>query len=221
MSVPSRKHHVKLALIILSLFVGVAGFVLYFGVVRPYQQLHSAHAVTIDGVVLDSPQSVTDFHLTDHNGNSFSKKNLKGQWTLLFFGFTNCGMVCPTTLAALNNMYHILQRELPDNELPQVVMISVDPERDSVERMKEYIAAFNPHFIGARGETAEINALEKQLHIVAVKMQAEGQSQNQYTINHSAEIMLFNPEGMLQAFLSYPHKAEQMAKDYKAVLQLM
>jgi protein SCO1/2 len=137
---------------------------------------------------------------------------------MMFFGFTNCGMVCPTTMAALNDMYKNLEQELPQDHLPAVVMVSVDPDRDTVARMNEYVTAFNSHFVGARAEMPQIETLQKELHLVAVKMQADGDAKNQYTINHSAEIMLFNPEGKLQAFMSYPHKADQMAKDYKAVL---
>ena len=121
-------------------------------------------------------------------------------------------------MAALNQMYQALQRELPDNKLPQVVLVSVDPERDTVEKMNEYVTAYNSHFIGVRAEIAETIALEKQLHIAVAKMQADGQGKNHYMINHSAEIMLFNPDAKLQAYLSYPHQAAQMIKDYKLIL---
>jgi protein SCO1/2 len=137
---------------------------------------------------------------------------------MMFFGFTNCGMVCPTTMASLNSMYRTLQQQIPDKQLPSVVMVSVDPERDTQERMNDYVTTFNKNFIGARAELPEITQLEKELHLVAVKMQA-GTGKNQYTINHSAEIMVFNPEGKLQAFMSYPHDAEQMVVDYKNMLR--
>ena len=111
-----------------------------------------------------------------------------------------------------------LEKDLPQDQLPQVVLVSVDPERDTTQRINEYVKAFNPHFIGARGDMAATTALEKQLHIISVKMLADGQGKNHYTINHSAEIMLFNPSAKLQAFLSYPHQAEQMANDYKLII---
>jgi protein SCO1/2 len=210
-----QKSHTPLLLTILLLFVVVAGTAIYFNVT------HKNSAITevkIDGMYLPTPKEMIDFELTDNTGKPFTKANLKGHWTMLFFGFTNCGMVCPTTMAALNDMYKHLSTELPSERLPAVVMISVDPDRDSVERMNEYVSAFNPNFVGARAEMPQIETLEKELHLVAVKMQADGAAKNQYTINHSAEIMLFNPEGQLQAFMAYPHKADQMAKDYKAIL---
>jgi len=162
---------------------------------------------------------MNDFHLTDFNGKAFTNENLKGHWTMMFFGFTNCAMVCPTTMSALSGMYKQLQKELPQNQLPQVVMVSVDPDRDTQERMKDYVTSFNSQFKGVRADIAETVALEKQLHIVAAKIEVDGQGNNQYTVNHSAEILLFNPKGQVQAYLSYPHQAEQMAKDYSLIVK--
>ncbi len=210
-----RKKHTGLIISILLALATVAGIVIYFGEIT---KTATADTVKIDGMYLPTPKEMIDFQLTDNTGKSYSQANLKGHWTMMFFGFTNCGMVCPTTMAALNDMYKTLKKELPIDRLPAVVMVSVDPDRDSVERMNEYVHAFNPGFLGARAEMPQIQALEKALHLVAVKMQADGNAKNQYTINHSAEIMVFNPEGKLQAFLSYPHKADEMVQDYKTIL---
>jgi protein SCO1/2 len=168
-----------------------------------------------EGVYLPQPRTdIMDFKLTDNHGKPFTRDNLKGHWTMMFFGFTNCGLVCPTTLAALRDMYKTLQKTLPADQLPQVVMVSVDPERDTVKRMNDYVTSFDPHFIGARADIDETVQLEKNLHIAAAKIESNGH----YTINHSAEILLFNPLGQLQAFLTYPHHAPQMVKDYQDIL---
>jgi len=172
----------------------------------------------INGAELSTAQAINDFKLTDNQGHSFSKKDLQGHWTMVFFGFTNCGMVCPTTLAALNQMYQQLAKELPKDVLPKVVMISVDPERDSAARMNEYVKSFNANFIGARGELSQTLAMEKQFHVVAAKMDAEGQGKNHYTVNHSAEIIVMNPEAKIQAYLSYPHDPQRLVKDYKTII---
>jgi protein SCO1/2 len=174
--------------------------------------------VKVAGLYLPIPTEIDDFKLKDTHGKAFSKQNLKGHWTLMFFGFTSCGMVCPTTLSSLNQMYLGLQGQLPPEQLPQVMLVSVDPDRDSITRIKEYVTAFNPKFTGARADMTQIEALEKQLHLISVKMQGSGSNKDQYTINHSAEIMVFNPDGKLQAYLSYPHDAGQMALDYKSIL---
>lgn len=209
------KSHGKLLLILITVFGLIATVAIYY-MARTHSHIQQ---VKIDGLYLQTPTEINDFKLKDTRGKTFTKQNLKGHWTLMFFGFTNCGMVCPTTMAALKKTVQILKSELPADQLPQVMMVSVDPDRDSIKRMKEYVNAFNPKFIGARAEKPEIEALEKQLHLISVKMQANGQGKNQYTINHSAEIMVFNPEGKLQAYLSFPHEANQMVMDYKTLIK--
>lgn len=210
--------HLKLISLLLLFSATVAFIVIYFGVIARPQKSHDLSQVKIDGVLLTESKDIHDFNLTDHHGNAFTKANLNGHWTMLFFGFTNCGYVCPTTLSALNKMYKDLEGDLKSDQLPQVVLVSVDPERDSVSRMNEYISAFNSNFIGVRGSQGETDAFAHQLHISAVKMQSEGEGNDHYMINHSAEILLINPQGQVQAYLSYPHKAEQMVKDYKTIL---
>ena len=210
-----QKGHGKLVFTILAALAVMIGAVLYFGVLqaRPVEA-----KAKIDGVYLPESKRIEDFKLVDNAGQTFTQDNLKGHWTLMFFGFTNCGMVCPTTMSALNKMYNTLSAELPVEKMPQVVMVSVDPDRDSIQRMNEYVTSFNPHFIGARAEIAQIEKMQQAFHLVAVKMQADGQDKDHYTINHSAEIVVINPQGELQAFMSAPHEPEQMAKDYKSML---
>ncbi|MES2217831.1 MAG: SCO family protein [Pseudomonadota bacterium] len=209
------KSNISLITWLLILLAVTVGAVIHFGNVKNLSV--QSKNVKISGLYLPAALDIANFQLTDNSGKPFSNANLKGHWTMMFFGFTNCGMVCPTTMAALNSMYQTLQQQLPERLVPNVVMVSVDPERDSVERMNAYVTTFNQKFIGARAELPQITALEKELHLVAIKMQA-GDNQNQYTINHSAEIMVFNPDGKLQAFMSYPHVAEQMITDYKNIL---
>jgi protein SCO1 len=214
-----QKSHAKLITIIIVIFSLFTAAVIYFGLVLPQQKLHDRKNVKIDGVLLPQSQGIAEFNFTDHTGKPFTKESLKGHWTMVFFGFTNCGNVCPTTLSELNTMYKTLQTQLPDKNLPQVVLISVDPDRDTISRLRDYISSFNPHFIAARADIAKTIALEKQLHIAAAKMEVNSKGKNQYTINHTAEILLFNPNAEVQAYLAYPHKADQMVKDYKLILR--
>lgn len=220
-NVVSKPKNNKLTLLILIIGAIIIASFVYVGIAEQRHQLTAnTQDIKIDGIYLNQPREINNFNLSDNHGNPFTKANLKGHWTMMFFGFTNCGYVCPTTMASLNKMYQSLQKELPQDKLPQIVMISVDPDRDSVDRMNSYVTSFNPNFIGARADISETIALEQQLHIAAAKMQTDGQGKNQYTINHSADILLFNPEGKLQAYLSFPHQPEQMVKDYKSILQL-
>ena len=210
------KKNKKITFIVILIVAIVAAIEIYFGFLQHHEV---ANNVKIDGVYLAQTKEIANFKLMDTRNKSFTKANLQGHWTLMFFGFTNCGMVCPTTMAALAGMYKGLEKELSADQLPQVVMVSVDPDRDTTSRLKEYVSSFNPSFIGVRAEISETIALEKQLHIAAAKLQVDGQGKNQYTINHSAEILMFNPKGQVQAYLSFPHKAEQLMKDYKLIVK--
>lgn len=206
----------KLAIFILLISLLITGIFMYVSVIRPIQ--HPVKSIKIEGTWLTPPQVINDFSLTDNRGKPFTKNNLKNHWTMMFFGFTNCGMVCPTTLDALNKMYQQLQKEISQDQLPQIVFVTVDPDRDSQNRMNDYINAFNSHFIGIRSNIENTVSLENQLHIVAAKIQVDNEGKNHYTIDHSAEILLFNPNAELQALFSYPHLSDQMVKDYQLIL---
>lgn len=216
----SRNSHKKLIVVLLLMSAVVAAIVISFGVIRQQGQSYHAQNIKIDGVYLTTPRDIADFQLTTNTNKPFTKENLKGHVTLMFFGFTNCSYVCPTTMVALNQMYKTLQAKLPANQQPQIVMVSVDPERDTVARMNSYINSFNPNFIGTRGSLTQTQALAKQLNVVAIKVQ-QGKGKNDYYMDHSAEILVFNADGQLQAYLSYPHKPEQMVKDYRLILKTL
>lgn len=219
-SLHQPKNHAKLIFLLLFMVVCVTFAVIYFGIFKDSFLLSHAKEIKINGTFLPSAKTIEDFQLTDNKGNPFTKKNLKGKWTMLFFGFTNCGYVCPTTLTELNEMIKILQKEGTAYPLPQIVLVSVDPERDSISRINDYINAFNPTFIGVRAPLDVTEDLEKKLHIAAIKMEANNKEKDHYTVNHSAEILLINPDATIQAYLSFPHKADQLAKDYKQTLDV-
>ncbi len=211
-----RKSHRRTISIILLLILSITFVAIYFGVGKHQEQ--RPKDIKIDGLVLNPPKTITDFELKTTNGKSFTKDNLKGQWTFLFFGFSNCGMVCPTTMANLNKMYQLMEKEIPATEMPRIIMVTVDPERDTLKRMENYVTSFNPNFQGAIGETAQLSSLQKQLHILAIKVQGKEGGKNNYYYDHSAEILLFNPDANVQAYFSYPHKPENMVKDYKSIV---
>ncbi len=210
----------KKIIITTALIAAMSFLVVYWGVFdkKPEPETYIPKEVKINGVYLTESKTIQDFQLTDHKGRQFSKNNLLDHWTIMFFGFTNCGYVCPTTMSELNKMYKKLQTELPANQLPQIVLVTVDPERDSMVKMNDYINAVNRDFIGLRADLKETEALEKQLHITAVKIPAEDQSNDQYMINHSAEILVINPRGQVQAYLSFPPKVDRLVQDYKTIL---
>lgn len=181
------------------------------------QHLYSKKKIDVaqfHGTYLENPRAVNQFALTGTDNQAFTNAGLKGHWTLVFFGFTNCGYVCPTTMAELGKMYRILQ-DKSVKDLPQVVMVSIDPERDSVEKLGAYVNSFQTGFYGARGDEQDIKAMTREMGIAYAKVANKDSSDQQnYDIQHSGAIMLFNPQGELNAFFTTPHHADLLAKDY-------
>src|SRR6185312_15826291 len=114
----------------------------------------SDNPIKISGTYIKTPIETGEFHFIDNHGLPFSKKNLKGHWSMIFFGFTHCEVVCPTMMAELNKMYKKLQHDLPENLLPLIVFISVDPERDTIKQLNKFVNSFNPHFMGVNADIA-------------------------------------------------------------------
>jgi protein SCO1/2 len=157
------------------------------------------------GTWLPRPRALADFRLQDVSGHDFDRQSLRGRPTLLFFGFTHCPDVCPTTLATLAQ----LQRQPP---LPNaaVVFVSIDPERDSAAALQSYLGAFNDRFIGLRGDRAALAPLLRSLNAVAVRDDLPGGG---YTMDHSATLYLLDSEGRLVAVFSPPFSVAALAAD--------
>ena len=141
----------------------------------------SKEQLQINGaIVLDKPRIFSDFELVDHRGEVFNLDRMKGIWTIVFFGFTHCPDICPTTLAMLNETYSKLKPS--EKELLQVVMISLDPERDTVEKLAEYVPYFNPEFTGVTGNKHLIRRLTAELNVAYNQVPLNG---DDYTVDHS------------------------------------
>lgn len=195
----------KFFIMLLLDIVIILAIIIYIG-----ERYYSNNNLKIHGVFIENPREIKDFKFTDNHNHLFTKNQLKGHWSLLFFGFTTCEIVCPTTLATLNKTYKILQNNLPESLLPQVVFISIDPENDTQSRLNQFVTSFNPRFIGARADINETMLLEKQLFISTKKINN--------TINHSAEILLMNPAGRVQVYFPYPAEPAKLASDYQLIL---
>jgi protein SCO1 len=166
------------------------------------------------GTLLDNPRPINQFSLTGVDNAEFNNSTLLGQWTLVFFGFTNCGYMCPTTMAELGKTYRLLEQK-GAKTLPKVVMITLDPERDSIERLSQYVRAFDLHFYGARGNNEAIHSMTKDLGIAYAKIAPKDLGkEKQDDIEHTGAVILFNPEGKLTAFFTNPHSAENIASDF-------
>ena len=185
------------------------------------QHLHFKKKIDVaqfHGTYLQNPRVVNQFSLTGTDQKPFDNASLHGQWTLIFFGFTNCGYLCPTTMAELAKMYRILEDKGVKN-LPRIVMISIDPERDSLDKLGQYVTAFHSNFYGARGDDESIKLMTREMGIANAKVaNKDGSNPQDYDVQHSGAVMLFNPQGELNAFFTTPHHADLLAKDYMLLI---
>ena len=156
--------------------------------------------VAIQGAVLDAPRQIAVPELTRDDGAPFTNSDLNGRWTLMFFGYTACPDICPITMNVLAEA-----KRQAGGEFPQVVLVSVDPERDAIDMLGEYVRYFDPDFVGVTGKEQMIQALALQMSVVYMKMPGESGNEDDYLIDHSSSVLLVNPEGQLAAFLKAPH----------------
>ena len=164
----------------------------------------------IQGVILPVAKTVNEFNLTDHKNNSFTLKNLENKWSLLFVGYTQCPDICPMVLNTLKQTHKLMKEQqiIP----PQTVFISIDPERDTPDTLAKYINYFNKDFIAVTGESNELKKVASNLSVYFKK--AAGSSgdveADDYLMDHSSSIVLINPKGELQSFLTAPHIPAQI-----------
>jgi protein SCO1/2 len=163
--------------------------------------------------VLSPPRPLPPLALVDDDNQPFDATRLRGRWSFVFFGFTSCPDVCPVTMAALAETSKLLAG-LPEKLRPQVVMISVDPERDTPEQLAGYVKAFDPTFVGATGTKAAIDEFALRMGVAAAKRPLDGGS---YSVDHTTSVFLIDPDGALHALFSAPHTPKLIADDYRRI----
>ena len=160
-------------------------------------------------LVLPEARRIPPFTLTDHDGAAFGLDRLRDKWSLLFFGFTHCPDICPGTLYELQQV----DQRLADSGVPasdyQVIFVSVDPERDDPARLKEYVTYFDPEFMGVTGSHAEMGPLTRVLGI-AYRIDEHEAGTPDYGVDHSASVLLVNPDGRLHGVFPAPLDAAEM-----------
>tara|TARA_R110000868_G_scaffold69261_1_gene204181 strand:- start:57549 stop:58205 length:657 start_codon:yes stop_codon:yes gene_type:complete len=210
----SKQPKVWITLILILGFIAMLLGAFAYKHYKPEAKLHE-----LDATVLTQSRTVKPFTLTDENGKPYTNQQLKGHWTFVYFGYTSCPDICPTTLAVLNQMYGKLLQTKTAN--PDVLFVSVDPHRDSPKHLKEYIKYFNGKFMAATGSHKQIQALTKELgiayRIVPEKGKTEKNPGDTYLVDHSGAVLLFNPQGRLHAIFTQPDNAENMANEFLVI----
>src|SRR5262249_54543084 len=161
----------------------------------------AAAAPRVSGVVFDNPTPVQAFALNDQDGKPFTADSLKGHWSLVLAGFTNCPDVCPFTLANLEQVVAELGLRVRPDNLPTVIFLAVDPERDRAN-LKDYVVQFHPDFIGITGAIDQIDRMLTGIDAVAVR--AKPDARGNYQVTHSAAVAVIDPQARLVAKVSPP-----------------
>jgi len=154
-----------------------------------------------------------DFQLTDHNGQPRSLKDFKGKIVVLFFGYTQCPDVCPTTMVELAQAKQLLGA---DGEKVQGLFVTVDPERDTTQVLKAYVSHFDPTFLALRPTPEQVAATTKAFKVFYKKV--EGKTPTSYTMDHSAASFVYDTKGQLRLYTRYGSGAPALASDLKLLL---
>ncbi|OVZ55514.1 cytochrome c oxidase assembly protein [Pigmentiphaga sp. NML080357] len=155
----------------------------------------------------------TDLSLTDFNGNPRTLQDFKGKVLVVFFGFVQCPDVCPTALAEFKQVKNQLGQ---DGERLQVVFVTVDPERDTPEILREYVTQFDPSFLGLRGDADATARVAKSFKVFYAKV--PGKEPGSYTVDHTAGVYIYDPEGHLRLFARHNTGAEALTSDIRQLL---
>lgn len=163
----------------------------------------------------EQAKPLPEFNLTDHNNQSFNNQSIQGKWHLLFFGYTNCPDICPAALQMLTNMVGQIKHEKVLQQL-QITFISVDPDRDDLQKMKTYVTYFNKNFMSARADIDNVNTLTDALGILHyIVKSTDGEV---YEVAHSGAIAVIDPEGRFAGIFSSPHDSNKIAHDLTALI---
>jgi protein SCO1/2 len=167
------------------------------------------------GTLITPSRRLPEFSLIDQHGRTFGNANLRGQWSVLFFGYTNCPDFCPTTLttlAAIQKQLRAAETVVP----PQVIFVSVDAKRDTPAQLAKYVPYFDPQFIGlTAADQPSIEAVARELGVAVI---IQPGTDGNYTVDHSGAIFVVNPEGRLAAILTGPFTVDALRGDLLRML---
>jgi protein SCO1/2 len=155
-----------------------------------------------------------DFRLTDHNGRPRSVADFRGKVVLLFFGFTHCPDVCPTTMA---DMARVVDKLGPDGQRVQGLFVTVDPARDTPQVLAKYVTAFHPNFLGLYGDPGETASLAREFKFFHDAQAAD--ADGHYAVTHGSAIYVYDPRGRLRLLMGAERTADTMAADVARLLR--
>lgn len=191
----------------------------YFGALNTQDQ-DEAHTSLVSGTLYPPDfRTLADFELSDQRGQTFTQEQLTGAWSLMFFGYTYCPDVCPLTLTTFKQIKAELAGRIPGEASTKFILVSVDPERDSPNRLREYIDFFDPEFIGLTDTSSQQIQLTSLTRSLGAFYGAQNSgAEEAYLVDHSAGIFLINPQARAHALFSAPHRAADIARDILTII---
>ena len=197
------------------LVAGLVALAAILGVLAAMQRQQQEAQPAIPGLLWPEPKSLAPFSAVDHENNPFTLADLRGKWSLLFFGFTHCPDICPVTLAVMDKAHSQLDQ---DRDV-QFALVTVDPDRDTSERLEQYLSSFNPEFIGLGGSAEQIAGLTGQVGLPYFREKT--QDEENYLINHGGSLFLIDPLGRLVGIFSAPHDALDIADRFNRIREFI
>ena len=172
----------------------------------------------VQGLLWPEPKQLRAFATIDQNDEIFSIDKLEGKWSFFFFGYTNCPDVCPITLSVFNEFHDRLIAQQQDENV-QFIFVTVDPERDTTEKLKQYTGYFNPALIGLGGNITQVTSLTSQFGVVF--MHGEKQDTGGYLVDHTASVFLTDPLGRIVGIFSAPHEVESFMNRFLVIREFI
>lgn len=208
---PAHRRGIKLTVAFVLVFIVIVVGSFVYTMVKP-RALSDSELRANDAFVFDAVRDIGDFALVDDNNEPFTPAALRGKWSLLFFGFTYCPDICPTTMAQLSQFYKEMDAKYAGDT--QVIMVSVDPARDDVAKLREYVRYFNPQFRGVTGEFLALQKFATSLSIPFSKVPGGGDN---YQIEHSGNVAIIDPQGHYVGFFKAPHELSKLQTNYRSI----
>jgi len=198
----------SIAFIGIALIAGISAALIWRNAAAP--------AELATGVYIRPSRALPDFSLIDTQGHAFGLARVRGQWSMMFFGYTNCPDFCPTTLTTLAALEKRLRAEAAPVR-PRVIFMSVDAKRDTPEQLAKYVPYFDPEFIGlTAANQSDVQAVAAKLGVsVTITPNADGT----YSVDHSGAIFVLNPQGRLAAVLTGPFSVDALESDFRRIVE--
>lgn len=206
-----QKRGILLTVVVMVLFM-LAVLVGFLNKMGQPRVITDAELRANGAIKLERPRILDEFELLADSGEAFNTTQLAGRWTLVFFGFTHCPDVCPATLSTLNQFYQTLDDDTRGDT--DILLVSVDPQRDKPQQLHDYVRYFNPDFFGVTGEFLNLKRFANQLNVPFNKVPLDD---GNYTVDHGSQVVLINPRGHYHGFFKAPLDPAKMKLTYRSM----